>query len=101
MRLWFWEKLVEEGPGWIYRPWSGAYHQVEVWGDWVWGNTTDDWVPMDYGWWENYPDVDKTWECALIEYPNRAQSLTGLLQNYFRCEEERVVMCQTPVGFNQ
>merc|ERR1719330_1790382 len=56
LRIWFWEMLVEVGHGgWPQRPWSGAYKQNEVWGDWVWGNTTDDWVPMDYGWWSDYP----------------------------------------------
>ena len=101
LHIWFWEKSVNppepNNPGWHYRPWSGGYKQREVWGDWVWGNTTDDLVSMDYGWWRDYPDVDKTWECALIKYAPE-----GLLQNYFQCFEERVIMCQKPaVGLNQ
>lgn len=49
MNKYFWdeiESVTHKGFG----TWTGAYRQVEQWGDWAWGNVTDDWVPLNYGW---------------------------------------------------
>ena len=49
MTKYFWDE-VESVTHKNFGTWTGAYRQVEQWGDWTWGNVTDDWVPLNYGW---------------------------------------------------
>ena len=93
MTSFYWAE-IEAVTGTRYSSWSGAIRDDE-WGDWVWGNVTDDLVPLSFGWYPGHPEAckDRTEEMCAFNSDSRGLAC-GL---YSPCIAEYEFTCEKDV----
>ena len=88
MTSFYWAE-IEAVTGTRYNTWGGAIRNEE-WGDWVWGNVTDDLIPLSFGWYpgnpENWKDEDPT--CAFNSDSRGLACSLCLRELEFTCEKD-------------
>merc|ERR1711971_33555 len=86
----FWLELGVVNEPIDIKSWTGGIQQSWNWGDWTWGNLTNDLVPMNYGWAEGEPNNmnDNYEQCGELYERGRGEL------NDCNCEESRPFICQ-------
>jgi len=91
MTSFYWAE-IEAVTGTRYKTWGGAICNME-WGDWVWGNVTNDLIPMSFGWLPGNPEEWASGQCGGVCAFNADSS--GLGND--GCDKELEFTCEKDV----
>ena len=71
-----------------HHTWGGAIRNDE-WGDWVWGNVTDDLIPLSFGWYPGNPDDKDDKESCAFNSDSRGLACDLCVRELeFTCEKD-------------
>ena len=87
MTSFYWAE-IEAVTGTRYNTWGGAIRNME-WGDWVWGNVTDDLIPLSFGWYPGQPSWGSDQEICAFNSDSRGLACDFCKRDLeFTCEKD-------------